>query len=356
MMARTRHKNDFCHICNGLTNPEDFHSVDPSLFVSSDSEEPRLKPETQWLNEVMVVGTVTDPIRHEFNIGYRHERADPSSFAWIIPDKREGAEYTFITEDRIPNLHPFMNHHYWHDHVFIHKNCYKLFQRAIDVVRKRDFLRELKRTDLRQDVIGHMFNDRLCRLGDNRWLDRGTPDDWHNIEFLDCPEIFKYILKETPKAVPPTKETSIVLDKPDNSRLAVLPPELLLMTMNYLSLKDVQKFRLAYKTAAALPLTQEFWRTRVCMEAPWFWELQDRKLDGVKVDWKQVYLELVVKEGIPYESDGLENRVRVWEVVQRLASECWEAELNEEKGEECVAKELQEFIQFCDNSEESDYL
>jgi hypothetical protein len=223
------------------------------------------------------------------------------------------------------------------ERVGIHNVCWKfLLDRTIP---PRNVTLEVVAQCLSQRVYcsgrlapGATFGEATkCRgLG---WFVENTSDEWLVANPADCPEMKEYAqhLPEASGAEGPRANHTMKADN-NNSRLNLLPPELLLRVLCFLPRQDALNFRISSRTIAAIPLVQEFWKSRI-LDTPYLWEIHDHlpELGTIRPDWRKIYKDLVVGEPVAVELGGLRNRKRIWKLLSTVAEECWEGEMMERK-------------------------
>lgn len=296
-----------------------------------------MMPEGDWLNEVRLVGYLTDrtpnlriPIhKRGRNFSFVSSVASASGLAVDF----EGGPYIFLGQMA--------------DFVGIHCDCWRLLKRAIRVVGDHLRLLGTVQTDV---VVGCLLaaadNESQGRwtnldVGDASkfrgmsWSGNQTSQAWLLTRFWECPGVEEYILNPPPIATNQPPHTTSPLTEVDNpeSTLNRLPLEVLVQILCNLPRKDALNFRLASRAVAAIFLPQEFWK-RMTLDVPYMWEVQKSVNSKDKtVNWRRLYEELINKDPMTPELRGLRNRKRVWRTAMKVAKTMWIVECHERQAE-----------------------
>ncbi|KAI5812871.1 hypothetical protein BZA77DRAFT_133972 [Pyronema omphalodes] len=211
----------------------------------------------------------------------------------------------------------------------VHEMCYQVFKHAIHFTRPSAEHGTVS-LDAQAEVLTKMEDhdggfEKGKDLRGQHWQGNVTSDSWFVANPVHCEALLDYFWK--PPQPKYTYDISSGAWQPDSvqSNLHALPLEVIGEILKHLPRKDALNFRIASKTAAAVPLVQEFWRARIVHDAPWIWEVRERQIMESKVDWRSMYDDLVVDKYNP-EFRGLRNRERIWNIVTPLAEKCWEVE------------------------------
>jgi hypothetical protein len=150
------------------------------------------------------------------------------------------------------------------------------------------------------------------------------------MDFMDSPDVRDFTeefartstqdsstqdIKEQETISPIAPSTIISTSSPLDS----LPTELITKIFCHLRKADVVNFRCASRSAAVALLTQEFWRSRILLDLPPFFEfgLAD-KPSGPRRNWKWLYRVLSGMEAEAARDGRLDawwNRDRLWRVL-----------------------------------------
>jgi hypothetical protein len=211
----------------------------------------------------------------------------------------------------------------------VHELCYQVFKHATRFTRP-SAEHETVSLDAQAEVLTKMKDhgggfEKDKDLRGQHWQGNVTSDSWCVANPVHCEALLDYFWKPPQ----PNYTYDILSDawQPDSvqSNLHALPLEVIGEILKHLPRKDALNFRIASRTAAAVPLVQEFWRARIVHDAPWLWEIRERQIMESKVDWRSMYEDLVVDKYNPA-FRGLRNRERIWKIVTPLAEKCWEVE------------------------------
>ncbi|KAJ4218128.1 hypothetical protein NW759_008722 [Fusarium solani] len=99
-----------------------------------------------------------------------------------------------------------------------------------------------------------------------------------------------------------------------------LPPELVLLTTEHMTMADFCQWRGASRRTALLPLENKNWRDRLIRDMPWMFDVPYPEISESPVDWEEVYKTLHLasfSHGV-HRSPALINRKRIWQVCSPL--------------------------------------
>jgi hypothetical protein len=228
----------------------------------------------------------------------------------------------------------------------VHKNCWELLRRALAYIKDVEGLdggvgldaivavllgkvdADFQKNGLNRTTVNVHGADKFW---DSQWSGNQTSEAWYITDFAECPQAIKHILRTFGGEVVLSPLPSNFGGKMDNENSMInrLPMEIVMQLLCMLPAEDAVNFRVASKTAAAAPLMQDFWKSRIYLDVPWLWELQDSAVEGIRPDWRRIYQELVAKDPKDESLRAIRNRKRVWKTVVELAIECWASELAE---------------------------
>lgn len=214
-----------------------------------------------------------------------------------------------------------------HGFVF-HEACWDLLEKAfhprpVPVTRLFDVCRSLPFPLL---VVGlswghdyggpvHIDDEHHFPWEEDRFTDREflEPDPMFSENPYEVPEV-RTVLTEAPERPPVPGRAISAATVPERDGLLALPPELRSAIAMYLPTSDVLNLRLASRAFWTILDSQQFWASRFgdVSERSWLFEVWG---DVPKSrDWRWLYR----RTNHGHISPGLQNRVRVWNLSQKM--------------------------------------
>ncbi|EEU36266.1 uncharacterized protein NECHADRAFT_87151 [Fusarium vanettenii 77-13-4] len=121
-----------------------------------------------------------------------------------------------------------------------------------------------------------------------------------------------------------------------------LPPELVLLTAEHMTMADFCQWRAASRRTNLLPLENKNWRTRLIRDMPWMFDVSYPEISDSPVDWEDVYktLHLASFSRGDHRSPALINRKRIWQICLPLVKAFHEEKAIQNKEEEAIPETM----------------